>query len=85
MLGLKELALIAAVVFVLYGRSGVFKDPRFQRIQPYLSPVRRGPSRPPTRKTWLTGSRIYWFLTILAATAIAAWIIGRALILRGPS
>lgn len=29
------------------------------------------------------GNRLYWFLTILAATAVAAWIITRTLIASG--
>jgi hypothetical protein len=32
----------------------------------------------------LRGDRLYWFLTILAATALAAWIITRTLITSGP-
>lgn len=31
----------------------------------------------------LRGDRLYWFLTILAATAVAAWIITRTLISSG--
>ncbi len=31
----------------------------------------------------LRGDRLYWFLTILAATAVAAWIITRTLITSG--
>ena len=29
----------------------------------------------------LDGNRLFWFLTILAATAVAAWIVTRLLIL----
>jgi hypothetical protein len=31
----------------------------------------------------LNGNRLYWFLTIVAATAVAAWIVTRVLILGG--
>lgn len=31
----------------------------------------------------LQGNRLYWFLTILAATAVAAWIVTRTLIASG--
>ena len=104
MIGLRELLLIGMVVLVLYGRSGVLKGQRAQKVLPWLSPVRRqnvargrfsaGPragersakprltSRIPG--TFLVrGDRLYWFLTILAATAIAAWIITRTLITSG--
>jgi hypothetical protein len=101
MIGLKELALLAVVVLVLYGRTGVLKSRRFQTIAPWISPVRRtsrqagsGQVRtmaqsqagattagPRHRSFLLEGNRLYWFLTILAATAVAAWIITRLLIL----
>ena len=41
MIGLKELAVLAAVVLALYGRSGVLKSRRFQTIWPWIAPVRR--------------------------------------------
>src|SRR3954471_9718129 len=33
----------------------------------------------------LEGNRLYWALTILAATAVAAWIVTRTLIVSGPN
>src|SRR5215469_7766035 len=98
MLGLRELAMVAAVVLVLYGRSGVIRSRRFQSIWPWIAPVRRksgrpaidgsarpdglgSPSSPPRpaatgtarrpRLLQLEGNRLFWFLTILAATAVA--------------
>jgi hypothetical protein len=99
MIGLRELLLIGMVVLVLYGRSGVLKGRQAQTILPWLSPVRRTSSRraPPgtssaaapkttsriTGAFLVRGNRLYWFLTILAATAVAAWIITRTLITSG--
>ncbi len=106
MIGLRELALVAMVVLVLYGRSGVLKSRQFQVIRPWITPVRRPPvgrgaSSPSSAQSraagagtstlpWrgsrhfiLQGNRLFWFLTILAATAVAAWIITRLLILNG--
>jgi hypothetical protein len=109
MLGLRELVMVAAVVLVLYGRSGVLQSRRFQSIWPWISPVRRKPVRPGTggdarhdglgasssspgaaagpvgrrRVLQLEGNRLFWFLTILAATAVATTIITRSLILQG--
>ncbi len=83
MIGLKELALLAVVALALYGRSGVFKSRRFQRIRPWLSPVRRGPARPVPAKHWLEGNRLFWFFTILAVAALVTLIVTRAWILRG--
>jgi hypothetical protein len=109
MIGLKELAVLAAVVLALYGRSGVLKSRRFQAIWPWIAPVRRpaGGARIPRdsaraprqadpaaesaaprvragRGLWqLEGNRVFWFTTILAATAVAAWVVTRVLILSG--
>jgi hypothetical protein len=111
MVGLKELAFLAILVVVLYGRSGVLKSRRFQSIWPWIAPIKRTPRRhgPGTndaerpdhaapaiapssfgrlagrRGLRLEGNRVYWFLTILAATAVAAWIVTRMLILEGAS
>ena len=46
MIGLRELAIVATVVLVLYGRSGVLRSRRFQSIWPWIAPVRRKPARP---------------------------------------
>ena len=40
-MGLRELVLLALVVVVLYGRSGVLKSRQFQTIWPWISPRRR--------------------------------------------
>ena len=45
MIGLRELALVATVVLVLYGRSGVLKSRQFQTIRPWITPVRRPSGR----------------------------------------
>jgi hypothetical protein len=107
MIGLRELAILAAVVLVLYGRSGVLKSRQFQTIWPWISPQRRasqsirasrestvsqpkatvaaGPNAatPRARPFLLEGNRLYWFLTILAATAVAAIIVGRIIVASG--
>jgi hypothetical protein len=95
-MGLRELVLVALVALVLYGRSGVLKSRQAQTILPWISPRRRpgaqaararssqavSPKKPPRPKPFvLRGNRLYWFLTILAATALAALIITRAMIL----
>ncbi len=105
MLGLREVTIVATVVLVLYGRSGVLRSRRFQSIWPWIAPVRRKPGQPgaaggprrdipspssaPTggaltrkpRLFQLEGNRLFWFLTILAATAVASVIVTRLLIL----
>jgi hypothetical protein len=107
MIGLRELALLAAVVLVLYGRSGVLKSRQFQSIWPWISPQRRtagqsggvrAPAQPRSTTTsasprprplgrakpfLLQGNRLFWFLTILAATAVAALVITRVMIASG--
>jgi hypothetical protein len=111
MLGLRELAMVATVVLVLYGRTSVLRSQRFQSIWPWIAPVRRKPLRPgstagPSRaqagagQTFaspgldeqatrrpglfrLDGNRLFWFLTILAATAVATAFVTRMMILQG--
>jgi hypothetical protein len=101
MIGLRELAVVAAVVLVLYGRSGVIKSRQFQSIWPWISPARRpvasrgstprrGPRAvdaiAPTQSAGffrLEGNRLFWVLTILAATAVAAWVVTRVMISAG--
>lgn len=108
MLGLREVAMVATVVLVLYGRSGVLRSRRFQSIWPWIAPVRRKPFRagvselPPDPRASrgpvamsadavprkpglfrLEGNRLFWFLTILAATAVASAVVTRMLILHG--
>lgn len=93
MIGLRELLLIGMVVLVLYGRSGVLQSRQARTILPWISPVRRTSSGRASatvaRGRWIPGAflvrggRWYWLLTILAATAVAALIIGRTLILSG--
>jgi len=104
-----ELALLALVVLVLYGRSGVLKSRQFQTIWPWISPQRRtagrsgglrarAPAQPTSatalasrtpgprgraRLFLLEGNRLFWFLTILAATAVAALVITRVMIASG--
>ena len=108
MLGLRELVMVAAVVLVLYGRSGVLQSrdsspsgrgSRRSGRKP-TRPGSRGSRRPdglghvvriapgaatadrpadPERSS-SRGNRLFWFLTILAATAVATSIITRVLI-----
>ncbi len=87
MIGLRELLIIGMVVLVLYGRTGVLKSRQAKTIMPWLSPVRRTTRRlnPEPRSASVSGrtagisgafltrgNRFYWFVTILAATAVAA-------------
>jgi sec-independent protein translocase protein TatA len=99
-MGLRELLLVAVVALVLYGRSGVLKSRQAQTILPWISPRRRtvgpqGQARPrqaaanakiaSSKPFLLRGNRLYWFLTILAATAVAALILTRAMIVGAAS
>ncbi len=90
MVGLRELAILGALVLALYGRTGLIRSRRFQAIWPWIAPVRRKsvgtapPAPAPKTGPWvIEGNRLFWFLTILAATAVATSIVTRALVLRG--
>ena len=41
------------------------------------------PARGSPRRLRLEENRVFWFLTIVAATAVAVWIVARLLILNG--
>ena len=88
MIGLKELVLIGLAVLVLYGRVGLSSNPYVRAVRPWLSPTRRPGYGPATKsKPGLglgRGDRLFWFLTIVAAAAVAAWVVTRILIARGP-
>jgi len=92
MLGPRSLVAIAVVALMLYGRSGVLRTRQAQTLWSLLSPSRRapgarGPNAPeppasPGRMTW--GDRTFWFLTFLAAAAMAAWIVTRTILVTPP-
>lgn len=97
MLGPKSIAMIATVILVLYGRSGVFRSPQLRAL------LRPWTAAPPARsaagtraeaeaeartnikggKGWTREDRVFWFLTIVAAAAVAAWIVTRTMIVSG--
>lgn len=88
-LGPRQLILVALVTLILYGRSGVLRSPQARAILPWLSVTRRrnGPMTPPPKtapEPSRMEGRLYWFLVITAATAVAAWIVTRTLILSAP-
>jgi hypothetical protein len=94
MIGLKELVLIGLAFLVLYGRSSVSSNRYLRVLRSWLSPVRRpgyGPRRGPgaapdaasAGSKGMRGDRLFWFLTIVAAAAVAAWIVTRTLIAGG--
>ena len=89
--GSREVALLVVVALVLYGRSGLQVARRGHGLPPWLSPVRRtSPSAARTRATLATGGsrwgdRSFWFLAIVAAAAVAAWIATRTLIVSAPT
>jgi hypothetical protein len=96
--GLREIALVLLVTLVLYGRSGLQIARHGRGLAPWLSPIaRRAPARPAPRPEGRGGTgpspaadaprrrdRVFWFLAIVAASAVAAWIATRAAIVGAP-
>jgi hypothetical protein len=88
--GLREVILVALVTLVLYGRSGMQIARRGRGLHPWLSPIRRtsaaaaraNPSPAQGNSRW--GDRVFWSLAIIAATAVAAWVVTRTLIVAAP-
>ncbi len=79
--GLREMILIALVALVLYGRSGL-RHTRYARVlYPWVATACRGGPQPQARPRGpRLGDRVYGVLAITAATAVAAWIVTRMLI-----
>jgi hypothetical protein len=73
--GLRELTLIAVVLITLYGRSGALRAILRPGMRP---PPGRGPNARAVgdKAPWLS-NRVFLFLTVLAATAVAALVITR--------
>jgi len=65
------------------GRTRPGQAPAGSRRATESQPSQPTPSRARPRPFLLRGNRLFWFLTILAATAVAALIITRLLILNG--
>jgi len=87
MLGPRSLLVIAMVALALYGRSGVLRSPVARALWPWptTAPRRPAPGQPaPTSRDRRISDRTFWFLTILAASAVAAWIVTRTIILGAP-
>ena len=75
--GLREVAVIVFVAFVLYGPPKWMGARRGGSILRYLLPTRT--RRPGQAQTSARPSQLFWFLTVIAATAIASWILARYL------
>jgi hypothetical protein len=94
--GVREIALVALITLVLYGRAGLQVARRRGGLPPWLMPVVRRtapasrghePSQPATALGTAASrrrDRLFWFLAIIAATAVAAWVITRTLIVGAP-
>jgi hypothetical protein len=73
---------IAMIALAFYGRSGVLRSSKARWLLPWNTSPRR--SRPAPSARSVRGDRTFWFLAIVAATAVAAWIVTRTLILGAP-
>ncbi len=80
-MGLREIVVVALVALVLYGRSGVLSPRQVQALRPGLASSRRWLKTLPGFSK--LGDRLFWFFTFTAATAVAAWIVTRALVFQG--
>jgi hypothetical protein len=80
--GLWKLAIVAVLALIFYGRLGLPQHPLLRLLLPWSPPARREaatpatPAKPSRRPTWLN-DRWFVFLMVLAATALAAWIVTR--------
>jgi len=73
--GFWKLVLVAVVALVLYGRSGLPVPALLRTLFRPTSPTARQ-RKPSTPSSWLS-DRWFVFLLVVAATAVAAWIVTR--------
>ncbi len=76
--GVWKLAIVAAVVVAVVGRSHARFRPWLRLLKPWTetaNPSRSARIEPTKSPSGLQGSRLYWSLTIVAASAVAAWIV----------
>jgi hypothetical protein len=74
-----KLIIVAVVALVAYGRLGLPRHPLFRLLLPWTSnsePVAAAPAKTSSRPSWMS-DRWFVFLMVLAATALAAWIVTR--------
>ena len=74
--GFWKLVLVVSVALILYGRSGLHRHPV---VRVFLPRPLKTTSTPAPERSRL-GTRAYILLVVTAATAVAAWIVTRALI-----
>lgn len=94
MLGLREVVIVGLVALALYGRAGLRHTHHARTVWSWMMPRRvarpvRRASQPDPRSSrslakWARGERLFWALALVAATAVAAWIITRTLIVSAP-
>lgn len=93
MLGLREVVIVGLVALILYGRGGLQHTRHARTVWSWMMPRRsmRPSARPVPEPrsfwalgSWTRGERLYWALVVVAAVAVAAWIITRTLIVSAP-
>lgn len=94
MLGLREVVIVGLLALALYGRAGLRHTHHARTVWSWMMPrsvarpVRRAPRPEPQSSgalvKWARGERLFWALALVAATAVAAWIITRTLIVSAP-
>jgi hypothetical protein len=80
--GVWKLALVAGAAFVLINRTGLGRLPWLRLLRPWTTPPSALRVDPRERSKF--GDRVFWFVTIVAATAVAAWIVTRMTIMLSP-
>jgi hypothetical protein len=77
--GIWKLAIVAVVAFVAYGRLGLPRHPIFRLLMPWTPAPRNqaAPAEKPSRRPAWMSDRWFIFLMVMAATALAAWIVTR--------
>lgn len=94
MLGPREIVIVGVVALILYGRGGLRHSRHARTVWSWMMPRRavrpaRGTPPPEARSfwalgRWARGERLYWALVLVAAVAVATWIVTRTWIVSVP-
>lgn len=82
--GFWKLVIVAALGLALYGRLGLPRHPLFRLLQPWSSvpPERRG--KPKAEPVVWYRDRVFIFLVVVSAAAVAAWIVTKMTMIGAP-
>jgi|SRR6516165_3568427 hypothetical protein len=81
-----KVVLVTGVAATVLWRTGLWQHPAMRLLLPWtpasrLARTRPAPAEQRARSIW--NDRFFWFVTILASVAVAAWVVTRVMVSAG--